>query len=195
MHSTQTWASTRLCEMMGQMTVMDQQHKLARPAQLTTTYQPNAFSKFYVYRIDCNFRFIKIPARSEGTCVADAEANYFSSFAGQKNYVIANLVAPILLELGKAARKEDTRGRKWGKKIEAPSEMKDSPIVVKSTCHTTDAADALSSGKASTEHYAAFAGKRKYVISNLFLPVLLKLQIIMEQKSMAALSKSRGEVK
>ena len=129
MHSTQTWASTRLCEMMGQMTVMDQQHKLARPAQLTTTYQPNAFSKFYVYRIDCNFRFIKIPARSEGTCVADAEANYFSSFAGQKNYVIANLVAPILLELGKAARKEDTRGRKWGKKIEAPSEVKDSPLL------------------------------------------------------------------
>ena len=71
--------------------------------------------------------------------------------------MIANLIVPILLELGKAARKEDTGSGKWG-----------------------------------NEHYAAFAGKRKYIICNLFSPVLLKLQTRMEQKSMAAPSKKQG---
>ena len=40
-------------------------------AQLTTTYQPIAFSKCYVYRIECNFRVIKMPTHSEDKCAAD----------------------------------------------------------------------------------------------------------------------------
>lgn len=160
------WAPTRLCETIV-MASMDQQRKLARPAHLTTTHHPNVFSKFYVYRIDCNFRVIKIPARSEGTCVADAEANYFSSFAGQKNYVMANLIVPILLELGKAARRENRRDS----------------FATDVTSRQTKATDAVPDGEASTEHYAAFAGKPQYVISNLFLPLLLKLQTKIEQQA------------
>ena len=48
---------------------------------------------------------------------------------------------------------------------------------------TTKATDAVPDSEASTEHYAAFAGKPQYVISNLFLPLLLKLQTKIEQQA------------
>ena len=66
----------------------------------------------FVFRAkpDKNGKLLKFKARLVANGNNQQEGiNYFSSFAGQKNYVMANLIVPILLELGKAARRENRR--------------------------------------------------------------------------------------